>query len=339
MPYLNGVIGIETYIIDKYSAFKDFKKNVGNNNQYLITSIIGIEKLEEADTKNKYFAPWEPNDVKVAKDRAEIFVRKAGLTWCIDCLDVLLKDFFRSFYNEADVFIINQKDYSVSHLGRKKELSDRNTASFETIYRSVYYKFAVICELLRKEKNLASWRKASDYRVGKKGKEPYFPDLELVIHSVDLAIQWRNNLVHNGINNSINRNTAKVLKCQYGDLLNSPEYGTLEVDRMLEDFKENTITFKELAVLIRSIIDFGFILNAYWIHAVNKQDYIRNKLLHLNEKKIVESLGSLSDDRKKNYIIMYLRTHSISLRKIEAENKSIEEEVIDEFLARFSNEA
>lgn len=78
-----------------------------------------------------------------------------------------------------------------------------------------------------------------------------------MIAAVDLAIQWRNNLVHNGISNPISQNTVRVLKHKYKELLNTNEYGTLEVDKMLEDFKENKLSFKELAFLIRSIIDFG----------------------------------------------------------------------------------
>ena len=278
-------------------------------------------------------APWNPNDVEIAKDRAEIFVRKAGLAWCIDCLDVLLKDFFSTFYDDSDVFKGNNSDYSICYQGKKNEFPEEKYISYETVYRSVYYKFSAVCELLKKEDSLCVWRKSADYRVGKKNNPPYFPELELVIAAVDLAIQWRNNLVHNGISNPISQNTVRVLKHKYKELLNTNEYGTLEVDKMLEDFKENKLSFKELAFLIRSIIDFGFILNAYWINMVNKVEYINKLLLKLGTKNFIDSIYSLSKDRRKNYVIMHLRTHSVSISKNKSNRISEEEKAIDTFLS------
>ena len=301
----------------------------------MITSIVGIRKLDNTDKHINDPAPWNPNDVEIAKDRAEIFVRKAGLTWCIDCLDVLLKDFFSTFYYDSDVFKLNNKDFSVCYLGKKNVFSDVTNVSYETVYRSVYYKFSSICELLRKQPNLESWRCSSDFRIGKKDKPPYFPELELVIAGVDLAIQWRNNLVHNGIDNSVNQNTIRVLKHEYKEQLNSNEYGTLEADRMIEDFKANSLSFKELAFLIRSVIDFGYILNAYWLNSVNKAEYIEKRLSKIDVKKLKASIYSLSDERRKGSVIMILRTDSVSFSKIDADKKSEEENAIDSFLSQF----
>ena len=326
---------METYVIDKYPAFKNFKNNVGSINQYLITSIIGIRKIDNDDIGIKDPAPWSPNNVDVAKNRAEIFVREAGLTWAIDCLDSLLKDFFDSFYNETDVFKVNEKEYSVVCLESGISVcEDENTKSFENIRRGVYYKFAVISRLLREESDLEGWRRAADYRIGKRGSQPFFPPLELVIAFVDMAIQWRNRLVHNGANNVLNQNTKRVIKHKYRDLLNTNEYGTLEVDKMFKDFELNTITFKELAVLIRSIIDFGYILNAYWINAIEKNEYIIKILDKWNKKAIITKLKPLLPERRKSYVIMSLRSQKISLKKIEADMKSIEENAIEKYIDR-----
>ena len=321
--------------IVKYPAFASFKEDVGNNNQMLITACIGIDKIDGSDVGKIDPAPWKPLNWKNSVDRSRMFLMKAGLTWTIDCLDVLLKDFFSYFFKEQKEFVIDKKE------------------SYETVFRSVYYKYRVIENLfLKKESNILEWRKQANYRIAEKDSEPYFPDLQLVFALLDLAIQWRNNLVHGRIDNALTQNTQRVLQ-KYEAILNSSIYGALEVDMMLQRFKnKGTPSFKEVAVLIRNIIDFGFVVNAYWINCVKRGEYINKCLSAIlpsdieevnkykkeakwdNKEKIeyFYKIQTLTPDRMKASICMKLSNKGIILQNINESCISEEDETINTYL-------
>lgn len=327
--------------IIKYSAFSRFKENVGNNNQMLITACIGIDKIDKTDIGKTEPARWEPQNWENSVNRSRMFLIKAALTWTIDCLDVLLKDFFPYFFKEQNEFQI-----------------DRDDKSYAVIYRSIYYKYRVIEDLFMNEKSVIStYRKQEDSRSGKKGSAPYFPDLELIFALIDLAIQWRNHLVHGGIDNPLRQNTKRILS-KYETVLNSNEYGTLEIDKMLERYEDRrTPSFKEVTVLIRNIIDFGFIINAYWINCVNKSEYINECLSTLlpsnieevNEFKSKEGsiknsdkikffykIQTLTPDRMKSSICMRLSNMGVVLQKTKKNHSSEEDKLIQNYLLRLN---
>ena len=344
-----GRINMETYKIGKYSAFSTFKKNVGNNNQFLVTALIGINKIDESDKGKKDPAPWSPCNIDSAKARSRDFVKKAGLTWTIDCLDELLKNFFKSFFSEKDTFYKLDETFVVcieKTNNIPSELKEKNKLSYEQVNRSVYWKFTVVSDFIKNKKDdLLNWRKAASYRIGKNGEEPFFPELELVFALIDLAIQWRNNLVHNGIDNPISMNTLRVLK-KYKELLASNQYGTLDISIMLDSFKKHKVmSFKELSVMIRNAIDFGFILNAYWINEVNKSLILNRALSELlplggeDNNEYFLKLHSLSPERQKGNIIMTLGQKGVFLEKVDGKEKSEEEIIIDHYLSLMSKRA
>lgn len=326
---------METYKLKKYEAFNKFKKKVGNTNQFLITALVGINKIDESDKGKEVPAPWYPNDVEAAKNRSRDFVKKAGLVWVIDCLDELLNDFFNSFFNKKNTFYKREESFVVCIEKTNKlpsELNEQNKISYERVNRSAYWKFTVISDYIANKKDeLTDWRKVCDYRNGKKGEAPYFPELELVCALIDLAIQWRNNLVHSGIDNSIRMNTSRVLN-KYAKLLNSNQYGTLDISTMINNFKRHGVmSFKELSVMIRNVIDFGYILNAFWINEVDKYSILQEALseVYLTNK---SEMYSLSLDRQKGYLIMKLGQRGL-LEKADEKGKSEEETIIDNFLS------
>lgn len=347
---------MKTYRIQKYGAFRKFKQEVGNNNHFLITALVGLNKINEDDVGTKEPAPWDPMDVKSSVLRSREFVIKAGLAWSITCLDVLLKDFFTSFFDEKDEFY-QLPDSSVVVCFEKANVTpvvkdEKRGKSFNEVCKSVYFKFTVISHFLELHKEeLKEWRKKADHRVGKKDAPVYFPELELVVALVDLAIQWRNILVHEGGDNPLAINTYRVLN-KYSKILNENEYGTLEADKMKQRFKDRKVmTFKDVAVLIRNIVDFGYILNAYWINAVNKNEYLTKMLKEIlpeskseldedarrgrkdHRKPYYDELFSLEPDRRKGNVCMRLTQRNVYLERIESEDKSIEEETIDRYLA------
>lgn len=327
--------------IIKYSAFSRFKEDVGNNNQMLITACIGIDKIDEADIGKKEPALWEPQDWKKSVNSSRMFLIKAALTWTIDCLDVLLKDFFPYFFK-----------------GKKEFLIDEEIMSYEVVYRSLYYKYRVIGDLLiDDESDISIWRKQADYRRGKKGSASYFPDLELIFALIDLAIQWRNHLVHAGIDNKLRQDTQRIIQ-KYKAVLNSNSYGTLEIDKMLGRYKDrSTPSFKEVTVLIRNIIDFGFVINAYWINCVNKSEYVNkclstllptnieevNKFKRKEEScenrdklKFLYKIQTLTPVRMKSSICMRLSNMGVILKKANEDHISEEERLIETFLSRLN---
>lgn len=323
----------------KYPAFSKFKEDVGNNNQMLIAACIGIDKINGSDVGKTEPAPWNPLDWEKSVDRSRMFIIKAGLTWTIDCLDVLLKDFFSYFFK-----------------GKEKFQIDKEEKSYETVYRSIYYKYRVIEEsFLDKESCISEWRKQVDYRIAKKGSVPFFPDLQLIFALLDLAIQWRNHLVHDGIDNALKQNTQRILH-KYEAVLNSNTYGTLEVDRMLQRFYDTdkdkrTPSFKEVSVLIRNVIDFGFVVNAYWINCVRRGEYVSKCLSEIlpsdvdevqqyKNDKIIENkkveyfykIQTLTPDRMKASICMKLSNKGIVLQNTEESYISEEDKIINTYL-------
>lgn len=347
---------MKTYKMQKYGAFGKFKKDIGSNNHFLITTLVGLDKIDQSDVGKEKPAPWNPQDVKASVERSREFVIKAGLAWAITCLDVFLKDFFSSFFDSKDEFyqlpnssvVVCYEKASVNQVTKNEE----NRKSYNEVYKSVYFKFTVISHLLELHKEqLKDWRIKADYRKGKEGTPVYFPELELVSALIDLAIQWRNVLVHEGVDNSLANNTYRVLS-KYRDKLNENEYGTLDVDEMKQHFKDKKVmTFKEVAVLIRNIVDFGYILNAYWTNAVDKKKYISEMLNRIlpeskDEIEVVEGYGrnykkqyydelySLETERRKCNICMRLTQYNVFLERVEAEVISVEEYTIESYLSK-----
>ena len=269
---------MKTFKLNKYKAFTRFKKNIGNNNQFIITALIGLKKISDEDKGKTKPAHWNPIDAKKAVDQSEIFIKKAGLVWTIDSLDVLLQEFFEEFFDYNDMFIKEDNIYKLA----AQEGYSSESYRFYKINSSVYRRFSVISNFLLERKNeISEFRKISDYR--NKKDNYYLPDLELVIALVDLAIQWRNNLVHSNASNRLKPNTTRILIQNKSILAQcSNGYGGLDIDETIERFKEGKHPrFKEVASLIRNTIDFGYILNAYWINSVDKSRLLNVELNEL----------------------------------------------------------
>lgn len=116
-------------------------------------------------------------------------------------------------------------------------------------------------------------------------------------------------------------------------MLDSNEYGTLDIELMLSNYDKNEVmTLKEMTVLIRNIINYGFILNAYWLQCADKALIIERALRQIDIASYRLNSGGLSIARQKNSIIMYLKTKGITLEKVDAETISAEEKAINKFL-------
>jgi hypothetical protein len=325
----------KTVRIGKYPAFSKFKKNVGNNNHMLITACIGLDKIDESDIGKNQPALWKPNKWDNSVHRSREFVLKAGLAWTMDCLDVLLKDLFPYFFHAEDIFIKHEN----GKIEKRKTLETKISAKDEElkytdVYRSIYNKYRVIEDLfLAQEEDIEKWRRQADFRPGKEDTAPYFPKLELIFALIDLSIQWRNHLVHEGIDNTLKQDTVRILR-KYEKELNTNTYGTLELEPMLKHFKNNDKpTFKETAVLIRNVIDFGYVINAYWMNCIDVDTYITECLEQLPPK-FCKSIKTFTQERKLNSICIHLCNKGIILEDTEDNVESNEEKIVINYLKK-----
>lgn len=350
----------------KFHCFSRFKRNVGSNNQLLITACIGINKITGQDVKDNCFpAKWNPKDLTQSVKRSRELVLKSGLVWTIDCFDELLLEFYDSIVN----VIINQKQENEPD--EHKLLVDNigmSQRQYENIRRSVYLKFQKIREKVLVEKdNIIKWReqelkkntielKDGDYAK----KNIYIPEIDLVFGLVELAINWRNNLVHYRATNPLSRDSRNILlKEENIKLLSSEVYGGCDINKMLDGFDKNSSpTFKEVAVMIRSIIDCGYVLNIYWLNKINIYDYTTKLLEKLFPKSIDENeiegiKKSIVDDKVKRFnklkevdlkkrrskIVMTLATYGYQFIDIpikEYEKPSHEDLAIFDYLKKIS---
>lgn len=358
---------METYVLNlnKYNAFKKFKKSIGHVNQYLITALIGIEKLDTSDIKNQAnshcFATWNPQNIENTKRETKSYILKSTLSWGVSCLDELLLDFFSCFFDKEDKYgkigdykvVCRRKTFDENEFDTKmkdcvevddkKSKKDNGYISYETIARSVYYKFTLVSSLLKCEIDLDNLRQSSENR-NSKGDNRYLPDINLIFAILDLTIQWRNNLIHND-DNILNQRTQQVIS-HYQKILESNEYGCLDSKKMIERFKENKVpTFKEIAVMIRNLIDFGFVLNAYWVKYADKDKIINEKLKMLipmsrdeknyegKSKKLYDKLHNVEKSKRKKIVVNAAIQEGLYLEKIDSDKQSNEDIVIEKILS------
>ena len=323
---------MSNYTISKFYSFSDFKQKVGSNNHLLITCLIGIHKVNDEDRKlEKVNHPysWNPKDISVSIYRSDELVRKACLVWTVDCLDSLMTDFINDFYGD------NQAEFD-GLIRQNKFYDTQRIYTFDDIRKSVSLKFLVISALLKGEKSLNSFREKHDLRVSNDGQK-YFPKIELIVAACDFSIQWRNNLVHSSANNDVLSDSERVLK-KYKKILESDIYCSLECERLKKDFSEKiTPSFKEIAFMIRSLIDFGFCLNAYWIEKVNQGNILTRVLNKLfKDKKFYSCWNRIKGqctERKKKYLITTLKQHGIHLKDTEARQTSDLDKILEEFVS------
>jgi len=103
-------------------------------------------------------------------------------------------------------------------------------------------------------------------------------DSDVQIAFVDLSICWRNKLVHSDADNNIISNNREVLILNKELIRN--KYSGLDIIRTLKSFDANKPpTFKEAASLVRSLIDFVYLVDHELILKLDKEKYI-NDLLH-----------------------------------------------------------
>lgn len=137
-------------------TYRRYLKRHGRENQFFITSYIGIGLIKSKDDKPEELSTtWGPKDIENSKSESKLFIQKASLTYCVSTFESYIDDFFLKELKQ----LIPEK------LPFFDEIDDRGTK--KSIYKKLELLVANFPELKSKE---------------------YF--------LVKSAIFWRNDLIH-----------------------------------------------------------------------------------------------------------------------------------------------
>lgn len=107
-------------------ALKAFKKESGQINHMLITLYVGLDGIvsHNLSLNPNLHTSWNPKSKESSVDRSRIFVRKATITWLVDCIDMYLK-----LINQAPLLLLPSE---IKHAIDGEEYS-------RSIYKRVQY--------------------------------------------------------------------------------------------------------------------------------------------------------------------------------------------------------
>lgn len=116
-------------ILEHSKALTLFKREIGQANHLLITTIIGLDGIipYNVEANSEFHVSWNPKDKKYSIERSKVFIKKSALAWVVDCIDMYLR-------------IVNQKPFVLQDENLK------NKIDFEEVSRSVYKRINIICD-------------------------------------------------------------------------------------------------------------------------------------------------------------------------------------------------
>lgn len=132
---------------------------------------------------------------------------------------------------------------------------------------------------------------------------------------VALAIQWRNNIVHFGANNELDKEYKLILTKNKDFYMN--EFRHLDVVEMLKSFesKDKNPSFKEVTSMINAIHKFVELLDAFLLDSLDIERF-KNDILdkHCSSHKLARrKINSLSEKRKKIYFKTMFRQYGFEV--------------------------
>lgn len=131
---------------------------------------------------------------------------------------------------------------------------------------------------------------------------------------VDLMISWRNNLTHFDIDNKI-RDASRNILLEKKDIIRDA-YRHLDVEEMLKSFySKKILTFKETASLFRSLINFVYSSDAYFINNLDDVFYADRVLIHYiseNPNVRIDNIFSKDKVKKEHSLIEILKQYGFS---------------------------
>lgn len=263
---------------------KIVKKEIGHGNQFLITTIIGLNQVKKLGIEAKpaeFNVCWEPRSVEASANQSQSFIMKSAMVLVADNLDMYLRS-------------LNTKPKLIQDNELLKEMDENGN--------SVFHNFKSIC----KKFNLNNYK----------------------CDMVEILICWRNRLVHFSANSDIDKVSKKRLKNNKEIIKN--EYHHLDIDRMLESFiGKKSPTFKEMASLIRAVLDFIYLIDEMLISRLDINTYA-DELLHNYIKTTKNGFNNLflKTTKRKETKIANILIESGFLKK--------EDELVKEYIEKVS---
>lgn len=80
--------------MDNSVAKKSFKKEFGQVNHFLITTLIGLDSIKEYNVTEKpssFSTCWNPRDIERSVNRSRVFVQELFLGRAVECLEMYMK--------------------------------------------------------------------------------------------------------------------------------------------------------------------------------------------------------------------------------------------------------
>ncbi len=105
------------YLIRSY-ALNNIKDKIGQNNHFLITSLVGLDVILKTPPKEltAEFTTWNPKQIKNSVERSRVYLLQTSFIWIIDCLDTYLKS-------------LNRKPFYIEDLTLAKDLNHEDVSS------------------------------------------------------------------------------------------------------------------------------------------------------------------------------------------------------------------
>lgn len=116
----------------KSPAVNIVKRNMGQNNHFLITCLVGLDLIKNSkEICPPAFSPqWKPNSLEISAIRSREYVLNSSLAWIVDCM-------------EGYFFAINKKPNFVENINLRNQLNG------EKISRSVLLKLELFEDYLK----------------------------------------------------------------------------------------------------------------------------------------------------------------------------------------------
>lgn len=267
---------MDTLIFDfnNSKALKEFKKELGSANQYLITILLGLDDIKTQGNNFKkpdsFSTTWSPINVETTCKRSREYVIKSSLSWVVDCLDMYFSLCHRKPTIIEDENLKKKMDKAGQHVSEKFE-------SFYTILNC-------------RDK-----------------------DIEIYGALVALTIQWRNNTTHHFASNNVSDHYIQILH-KYKDLYYKEFCALDINTMITHFNDNEVPTFKDMASIIRGTQKFIYKVDSILISSLNKQRYIKDIIsnYYSDKKHLLNLIPTLTQDRLTIKFRNLIQNYSVS---------------------------
>jgi hypothetical protein len=273
-------------------ARKTFKRLLGQTNHYLITILVGLDYIKE----NEVSLPEEFRTSWNPKDKKSSSIRSRELA-----------------IKATLTWAIDSLDAYLGHCHRKPSLYQEKKILEEAgaAGQSVDKKFMVLSNYVKTE---------------------IIKDFDKYYALTNLALKWRNKLIHFFAENEITLETRKILTDNHKFYYDN--FQGLEIKRLLEQFDNSHVPrFKEITSIIRGIHKFVELSDEFLLNKLKKELHFIEcfdfhfKLNTENEidlKKKTALIYNLKENRRRNSLNQTIMNYGFT--KSEEESTKIKED-------------